>query len=236
MFKLFYEVLEPLMDDEADIGGGELEEEVQGEEEAPIEEEKQPEEDKIPKAVFLQQKKELKELKKQLRELTEREQDSTTKSTIEKAIAKMSGKYDEDFVDVMREFAQSLITSIPKPDKFTEEVMEDIRDLGQDALKYKDEIIAKVKKFKKAGEELSVEEAYELVRVKRPHEDKIKEEQKELVNRRKSKEPTGSGGSMSSEKYNLTDKDQSALKQLQRLYPEAGWDAKKYHETMKRHI
>jgi hypothetical protein len=238
---MLYEILMPLMEtDEAELGGGsgenneELEQEGQPEDGS---EEDQEQGDKIPKSVFLAQKRELKALKRQMREFSEKQQDTDAKRTMENAIAKMADKYDEDFVEVMREFGNSLLSSYPKVDKLTEEITEDIQDMGSpDAIKYKKEIIDKIKRFRKAGEELTVEEAYELVRIKRPHEDRLKEEQKELYSRRKHKEPTSGGGSsLSKDKYNFTEKDKSALTQLQRLNPDAGWTEKKYYEIMKRH-
>lgn len=111
--------------------------------------------------------------------------------------------------------------------------------LFSDIKNHKDQIKANIKKAKKLGVELSIEDAYVMaagVRTKLK-ETRIKAEVTNAANNNTSSVnnnvPTASGGKPTSS-YQLDSDDKAALKQLKLFQPNAGWDEKKYFELIRK--
>jgi hypothetical protein len=219
-----------------------LQEEGQENEEVDQEEEK---ENKVPLASLLEEKKKRKELEKRLRALEEKELDSSILDEKLKIKQKYIQKgYDEDFADSLAEDFASLKSELKKSTRKDQDTLdEDIEDLASqdvfysDAMAYKKEIKSKIGEFKKKGHELSVEDAYTLIRGKtRAKELKEDLEQKEILSKRGAPKSKTINASSSAPKnpYPLDDADKKALERLQRRQPESSWTAEKYYKMFKK--
>ena len=225
----------------------EQEQEVENTEEEEVIEEKPVEEkqdDRVPLATLLEEKKRRKEIEKRLRELEEKELDHEIlidkkkisekyiNSGYEEALANMIA---EDVAGLKRELRKN---NLSKVDYLDEEIQDLSRDVFySDASSYGKEIKSKITEFKTKGIDLSVEDAYNLVRNPRLKFKEIKEdtEQKDLLNRRQtSKTNSVPNASASAPKnpYPLTSDDKKALAKLQEMQPNNGWDVKKFYEMM----
>ena len=102
-----------------------------------------------------------------------------------------------------------------------------------DALSYRGEIRAKMRQFN-----CDAETAYRLVRgTTRDREYKLEQEQRAAVKRRpaaQTKKVSTAAATAPKAQYKLDEADRKALAGLQKAMPDAGWDAKKYWETMKK--
>jgi hypothetical protein len=214
-------------------------------EDALLEEHKEPDNDKVPLSVHLQTKKELKELKKRLRESEERDIDNDLKNTREQIIRKYTEKgYDEelanmladDIVGIKSEVKKSKLNNID--DSTLDEELADLSKdkFFEDAPTFKKDIQARVSEYKKKGIELSVEDAYISLRGKnRLKEIQTDIEQKASLKRREGEEKQVPSSTSAAPKnpYPLDDADKKALEGLQKAQPNGGWTPEKYYKLMK---
>lgn len=192
----------------------------------------------IPLHTFLEEKRRRKELEKRLREF---EQEKMSKDKIEKiekirSMAKEKG-YDDDYADLMGKFADELLSAIPKAGGKSEDdlLVEEIRDAQdysglKDAMKYKDQIVARMKK-----NNLTVEEAYKLeVGYKTKElasEKRTQEEQIAAIKRRQASGDSAinaSSGSSKTQGTSLNSEDRKLFEFLKKTQPNNNWTAEKF--------
>jgi hypothetical protein len=219
-----------------------LESEVIETNETMLEHEEQKREDKIPLNKYLEEKKRRRELEKRLREVEEKTLESENKNKLEEIREKVKSRgYDEDFAELMGEFAKDLLGSMPRIDKVEQEILEDIQDYADEnpeVLKYKKQIVEKVRKYRKADPDFSIEDALNLITPAKVRVNELKTdvEQKQAIARRTAESKkvlTSTGASSPSNPYPLDEADKKALEGLQKLFPEKGWNAEKFHKLMK---
>jgi hypothetical protein len=234
--ELMNEVLEQEIQ-ESEVIDNEIQEEVQGEE-TPINKD-----DYIPKNIALQWKKDLKELKKQVSQYKFKEIEESQKTKLENIKRMVIDKgYDEDVAHLFGEMAHEISSIIPKSgDPITEEVDEELSELSEsipNITKYKKDIIEKVRKYRKADPDFSVDDAIRLIGInskgnKSTREIELEIEQRNLLARRNGEtEPTPSSSGSVKENYPLSQDDLRTLKTLQQAHPDRGWTKKKYYEIM----
>lgn len=204
-------------------------------------------EEKVPLSTHLEEKKKRKSLEKKIRELEEKELDSSIlheKETIKKKY--IDKGYDEDLavliaddlINIKSEFKKSKLK-----EKRNNSFEDDLKELSRqsyynDALTFKKEIKTKIDEFSKNGIDLSPEDAYQLVRGKTRIKEFITDtEQKEALRRRSeessSKVPNASSVSPKNP-FPLDESDKRALAGLQKLQPASGWTAEKYWKIKNR--
>ncbi|MBW2003006.1 MAG: hypothetical protein JRI72_00115 [Deltaproteobacteria bacterium] len=192
----------------------------------------------IPKEVALKWKRNSRELQRELRRLKESEFERENKSRLEKIRSRAKERgLDDDVAEIFGEIAGELISLIPKQDAEETEILEDFNDFLEEypeAKSYKKEIIEKVKLYRKADPDFTIEDAYRLMSPsKSTREMQLEAEQRAAIARRSGdKEPTPSVSSQSGSKYPLTDDEKRIVKLLQQAHPEKGWTNKKYYETV----
>jgi hypothetical protein len=205
-----------------------------------FESEQEQEEQKIPLKKFLEEKSRRKELEKRFKELEIQHLSSKQKEQaldIEEYI-KQEG-YDETFAKVQSKVFNKIMDLVPKPnheDDFIKEEIEDLAETEPSILKYKKQIIERIKKFKKVGEDLSVEEAYSHLKPSskiRESELKTHVEQVNAVARRnaENKKQIASTPSSPKDSYPLDDNDKKALEGLKKMQPDNGWNEEKYYKS-----
>lgn len=203
--------------------------------------EKEPEIDKdkyIPKDVALEWKRNSKELKKELRKLREKEFARENQSRLDKIRSRAKEKgLDDDMAEMFGDIAGELISLIPKHDSEESELFEDFNDFIEEypeAKQYKKDILDKVKLYRKADPDFTLESAYRLISPgKSSKEMQLEAEQKAAIARREgNKEPALTTSSPSGDKYFLTDDEKRVVKKLQEADPGKNWTNKKYYETV----
>jgi len=207
--------------------------------------------DNVPLATLLEEKKRRKTLEKKLREFETKQLDDSLQNKRRALVDKYKSQgYDEDFANSLADdltgITQEVRTSIKKEKDallFDKEVDEEISDLSQtdsfysDASLYKREIKSKISEFRNQGADLSVEDAYNLVRSKTRYREIQEEiEQKKILDRRnapnKGATPNASPTAPKNP-YPLDDDDKKALEGLKRIMPEAQWTTEKYYKMIK---
>jgi hypothetical protein len=227
------DIEEPEEHEEADDN----EEVVEGEEPKEVKEES------VPLATFLSEKKKRKALETKLAEKEDAEFDNSIKA--KKAIIKkqwLDNGFDEPTATAAAEMAATIYSDFgtlrqSKKDMILDTQIDELStdNFYSDIKNYKAQIKSKIKSFSKAGETLSVEEAYLMV--VGPHtkmrEAKIDQEVKKAANSsnkgtssKKSNVATSSGSSTKSTK--LSPEDAKNLKTLQKIQPDFEWTAEKY--------
>jgi len=212
-----------------------------------LEDEKTEQEESVPLSKFLELKGQLKESKKKLTKLEEKELDSTLiqkkNEIIEKWISRGYDKvfaegYAEDIISTMQS-----MTNTKKKEYFENSINDDIEELSKsdvffdDAMAYKKDISSYISKMKKSGVEISVEEAYMKVRgvQNRLKELKTDIEQKNLYGKenKNNKTVSNSGSSTIKTNYKLDSDDKKALDMLKKMQPDSNWNEEKYFKSMK---
>jgi hypothetical protein len=195
-------------------------------------------EDRVPLNKFLDEKRKRRELEKQIRELQGKNISNETKNKVNaiKDLVKQKG-YDDDFADVLSEITSHILDSVPKSDREEQEILEDIQDFADEnpeVLKHKKEIIEKVKKYRKADPDFSVEDALNLIKPSKIRLSELKTdiEQKQAMARRnvENKKVANSSSSSVKDPYPLDEADRKALKGLQEAQPDKGWTAEKFYK------
>lgn len=205
-----------------------------------------PKEDKdsVPLATFLEQKKKFKALEKKIAEMEDakfEESIKTKKNQIKKKW--LDKEFDEATAEAIAEEMAAVYEEFGNVRKSKQELILDteIEELSSDSFysdikEYKEQIKNKIRSFKKAGVDLDVKDAY-LMTVgvnTKLKESKIDAEVKASVKgtnqitSKNSNVATSTGSTKS--KYNLSTQDLKNLKRLQKVQPDAKWDAKKYYE------
>ena len=199
--------------------------------------------DQVPLSVLLEEKKRRKDLEKRLRQLEDKELEAETLTEKQKIKQRYTSQgYDENIADLLAEDYATLKSEIKKTvlhnnrkDYLDEEIEDLSRDsFYSDATAYQKEIKSKLSEFKSKGIELSVEDAYNLVRNPKIKLKELKEdsEQKTLLNRRNDTKTIIPNASASIPKnpYPLDDVDKKALVGLQTSQPNSNWTAEKYYK------
>jgi len=203
-----------------------------------VQEQEQQDNKNVPLDTFLQQKKRAKEAEKRLRELEEK---FLSKEKLEKREhLKMKFKdkgYDDEFADLLADTMESYIPAESSKRSEDELLIEEIRDLSEyggikDALKYKDEIVKRVK-----NNGLTVEEAYLLASKTAPkvYESEVKTQVEQLnAAKRRNAQADKVLNSSSSQQtsVSLNSEERSMLEHLRKTQPLANWTA----EKLKRNI
>ena len=234
--------------DEADESEGEEQTDEADEPDEPDEEpESEEQKDKVPIKTHLKIKKKYRELKKQLAEMKEKEQ---TQDLISYQASKkkkyIDMGYDEEYAEsIAEDLSENRALAIQTKTSSEEDIyLEEIKDLElegfNDALEHKDKIIELIKKGKKLGEDIDVEEAYLMAKrttksnvTKREIQTRI--EQQEAIKRRKSGVSNKVASSASKPKgYGLSAEDKKLLKQMQKDFPDGGWTPKKLSEAIRK--
>lgn len=204
-------------------------------------------EETVPLKTFLELKNKYKLTKKEYIDLKDRSLDEDLKAYRDKIKSKYVKKgYDEEFADLISEDLAEMRTSLSnKKNNYDEIILDEIEELKKDPLfsdadEYRHEIINKIKETKKKGYDLDIEDAYLIVSRQgrnRLKEQKVNDTQREVLKRKN--KGTGktnvatSGSSSTAPKYVLDEHDKIALKQLQKMQPDAKWTIEKYYKTMK---
>jgi hypothetical protein len=194
--------------------------------------------DYLPVSKYMEEKRRRRQVEEELRKLKAEKMSNEKASKIERlrGLAKDKG-YDDDLADLLGSFADELLSSIPNSAGKTEEdfLVEEIRDAQEygglkDAMKFKDQIISRVKK-----NGLTIEEAYRLEsagRVKELQgEKRTQEEQIAAMKRRQAagdKAISVSTDSAKSSTTSLTAEDRKLLEHLKRTQPNNNWTAEKF--------
>ena len=192
----------------------------------------------VPLGKFLEEKKRRRELEKQVREFQDKNSSQESLDKLEKIknLAKSKG-YDDDFADLMAEVSKEMLSSVTKVDREEREILEDIQDLSEEypeAVKYKKEIVEKIKKYRKVDPDFGVEDALNLIKPSKIRTNELKTdiEQKQAIARRnvESKKVANSTSSAPNNPYPLDEADKKALEGLQKAQPNSNWTVKKYWE------
>jgi hypothetical protein len=194
--------------------------------------------DYLPVSKYMEEKRRRRQVEEEHRKLKAEKMSNEKASKIERlrGLAKDKG-YDDDLADLLGSFADELLSSIPNSAGKTEEdfLVEEIRDAQEygglkDAMKFKDQIISRVKK-----NGLTIEEAYRLEssgRVKELQgEKRTQEEQIAAMKRRQAagdKAISVSTDSAKSSATSLTAEDRKLLEHLKRTQPNNNWTAEKF--------
>jgi len=221
----------------------EVKPEIKPEPEVKLEPEIKPEPEEIdkdkyvPKEVAVNWKKENKELKRKLREFEQSKLSDENKSRLTKIkeLAKSKG-YDDDLADLLETFGNELLSAIPKKDMEDDDILEDYRDYAEDnpeAAEYKKELIEKVKKYRKADPDFSIEDAFRLIKPKKSvKEMQLEIEQRAALSRRNDKEPPPASPTAPKDSFPLDKDDERILKKMQEEHPDGGWTREKYYNLM----
>ena len=194
--------------------------------------------DYLPVSKYMEEKRRRRQVEEELRKLQAEKMSHEKVAKIEKmrSLAKDRG-YDDDLADLLGSFADELLSSIPNSAGKTEEdfLVEEIRDAQEygglkDAMKFKDQIITRVKK-----NGLTIEEAYRLEsagRIKELQgEKRTQEEQIAAMKRRQAagdKAISVSTDSAKSSVASLNAEDRKLLEHLKRTQPNNNWTAEKF--------
>jgi len=191
----------------------------------------------IPLHTFLEEKRRRKELEKRIREFEQEKMSKDKVDKIEKIRAKAKEKgYDDDLADLLSTVADELYSAIPKSsgkseDDFIIDEIKDAQEYGglKDAMKYKDQILSRVKK-----NGLTIEEAYRLESQTKQRElqseKKLQDEQIAAAKRRQAsgdKAISSSSDSSKTESVTLSAEDRKLLEHLKRTMPSNNWTAEK---------
>jgi hypothetical protein len=237
----------PLWNNDDDYSGGEGEIETDVSEIEEVQEHGENEDEQevnldeyIPKNVALQWKKELKESRNQLNQYKVKEMEESKSKSLERIKRMAIDKgYDEEFAHFFSEAASEILATIPQThDPISDEVEAELEDIGDKELfAMKKEIVSKVKKYRKADPDFSIEDAIKLIgkqpkSKKSEKEIELEVEQRQAVARRyNDKQPVTSSGSSVKEKYPMSSDDIRVWKQLNADDPKR-WTKEKYYNLM----
>lgn len=194
--------------------------------------------DYLPVSKYMEEKRRRKQVEEELRKLQAEKMSHEKLAKIDKvrSLAKDKG-YDDDLADLLGSFADELLSSIPtsagkSEDDFLVEEIRDAQEYGglKEAMKYKDQIIARVKK-----NGLTIEEAYRLEVGNKTRElqseKRTKEEQVAAMKRRQAagdKVVSAATDSSKSSVATLNAEDRKLLEHLKRTQPNNNWTADKF--------
>lgn len=194
--------------------------------------------DYLPVSKYMEEKRRRKQVEEELRKLQAEKMSHEKLAKIDKVrnLAKDKG-YDDDMADLLGSFADELLSSIPTSAGKSEDdyLVDEIRDAQEygglkEAMKYKDQIIARVKK-----NGLTIEEAYRLevgnTSRKLQNEKRTQEEQVAAIKRRQAagdKVVSAATDSSKSSVVTLNAEDRKLLEDLKRTQPNNNWTAEKF--------
>ena len=229
------EIITDVVEEEVIVEEEITEEEVSDEipEEEEITEEVEEESKSVPLDTFLSTKKRAKEAEKRIKELEDKfySKEKNEKITNIRNKFKEQG-YDDAFIDLQIEMYEDTLSAM-SPGKKDEDALliEEIKDLAEyhgkkDALRYKEQIIAKVK-----NNGLTVEEAYTLSCRNAPKvyetEVRTQVEQLNAAKRRKAPDKVLNSSGSSTQSVSLNNEDRKMLATMQKLQPDRNWTAAK---------
>lgn len=226
------EIIEDVIENENENSNTEIENEE-------INETSSEKEDRVPLNKYLQEKKKRREIERRLREIEEKTMSYESKQSVDKFKEKvLENGFGEDVATLFGDLYNEITKSLPKVDKVEHDILEDIQDYADEnpeILKYKKEIVDKVKKYRKADPDFSIEDALSLIKPSKVRYSEIKTdvEQKQAMERRKveGKKVATSTGSSPKNPYPLDEVDIKALEGLQKMQPDKGWTAEKYYKS-----
>ena len=201
-------------------------------------------EETVPLAVVLREKAKRKEAERRLKEYEEKEHSVSVAS--EKAEIKaryIRAGYSEALADVLADERVQTNSEIKrlKDDLGDREFKSELKQIAKDKYFSNIEDFATEIKHKMAEVKgLTIEEAYLLVNrksAKRKNKDLELDEELIAANERRKdlmRQPVSRGSSQTAAKGKLDKDDIKALKQLQQMQPEAGWNSRKYYDLMKK--
>jgi len=199
--------------------------------------------DAVPLAKFLELKNSLKDAKARLADYEDSKYSEELKAKKARVRDTWIDKgFDELTADAISEEIANIYEELGKAKKTHGEMLliEQIDELSNDTFysdikQYEPQIKSKINQFAKAGEKLSLEDAYLLVTGPKTklREAKVHQEVRDSLTAGTggTNVPT-SAGSRPANTYNLDAHDMKALSKLKEYQPSAGWDEKKYFETM----
>lgn len=224
--------------DELDELDEDQDEDIEIEEESPKEDK-----DTVPLATFLEQKKKSKALEKKIAQMEDAKFEDSIKAKKAQIKKKwLDREFDEATAEAIAEEMAAVYTEFGKAKTSKQEALIDmeIEELSDDSFysdikNHKQEIKSKIKSFKKAGVDLTIQDAYLMIVgvTTKLKESKIDAEVKASVKNststtsKSANVATSSGSSKS--KYSLSREDAKNLRRLQKAQPDAKWDAKKYY-------
>ena len=197
----------------------------------------------VPLATFLELKNSLKDAKSKLAEIEDSKYNEELKAKKTRVRDKWIDKgFDELTAEAISDEIAGIYEELGKAKKTQADILlsEQMDELSNDSFfadikQYESQIKAKVKQFAKAGEKISLEDAYLIVTGPKTklRESRIKQEVSGSLgdNGTQTNVPTASG-SKPQNIYNLDTNDKKALSELKKFQPSFGWDEKKYFETM----
>jgi hypothetical protein len=207
-------------------------------------------EDVVPLKTHLNIKSQNRELKKRLSQLEKAQYSSEALEYKNKVKTEyLDAGYDEKSAEMLSKHLAEIreVAMTKKQPSLEDQILDEINDLAEtdefysDALKYQDNIVLKIREFKNKGADLSVEDAYILVRNARVRHREVtaNKKQREILRNKqtgktgKTNVPTGKGTPLK-QTYKLDDNDKKALTELQKAQPDKNWTSKKYYEIMKK--
>jgi hypothetical protein len=198
----------------------------------------------VPLATFLEVKNNLRSLKAKMADIEDSKYSDELRSQKERVYNKwIDNGFDEDTAKAISEEIAGVYEELGKAKKtqgdlFISEQIDELStdDFYSDIKKYEGQIKSKIKQFKKAGEQISVEDAYVLIAGPKTkmREDRIRNEAIKST----SSQGTGNtnvataSGSKMQNSYKLDANDKKALAELKKMQPSFNWDEKKYYESM----
>lgn len=205
----------------------------------------EPEPDTVPLATFLEMKNTAKELKSKLAEVEDSKYSEQLREKKQRVRDKWIDKgFDEMTADAISEEITGIYEELGKARKTRSEMLisEQIDELSNDNFysdikKYEPDIKAKINQFKKAGETISVEDAYLIIAGPKTklRESRIQRETIESIsNEGTSPNVATATGTKPKNIYNLDANDKKALETLKQMQPAFQWDEKKYYEAVKK--
>lgn len=201
--------------------------------------------DTVPLKSHLEVKKKLRETKMRLEELEAKEYTEKVRTKRESVKQKWISKgFDEDTANMMADEIAGVYEEIGAAKQTQQETVvdEEIEELAEDDFysdikTYKKEIKNKISRFKKVGENLTVEEAYLMVVGPRTkyRDSSIRNQQKTILNNKKNGSESRpnvktAASSNSKNPYPLDANDKKALVGLKKAQPDSNWTEKKYYE------
>jgi len=198
----------------------------------------------VPLATFLEMKNNLKDAKSRLADIEDSKFDEELKAKKDRVRNTWIDKgFDEMTADAISNEIAGIYEELGKAKQTKGEILvsEQIDELSSDNFysdikKYESQIKAKVKQFAKAGEKISIEDAYLIIAgpQTKMREAKIQNEAINSVSNdgtATANVPTATG-SKPQNVYNLDVNDRKALAKLKEFQPSFNWDEKKYFESI----
>jgi len=198
----------------------------------------------VPLATFLELKNNFKDLKTKMADIEDSKYSDEIKFQKERVYKKwIDNGFNEETAEAISSEIAGVYEELSKAKKTQSDLLisEQIDELSTDSFysdikNYESQIKSKIKQFKKAGEKISVEDAYLFIAGPKTkiREDRIKNEaiKSTASSGQSSANVATASGARMQNSYKLDAYDKKALSELKKMQPSFGWDEKKYYESM----